>query len=114
VRVLADTAYGSGEFRAELGRCGHIDLVKPAPTRSAVTGGYTVDDFDADHANRAVTCPAGVTRTISRTGWATFGAACHDCPLRGRCTTQAGGKSVKIRPHDAPQRAACGNARNTL
>ena len=29
VRVLADTAYGSGEFRAELAERGHVDLVKP-------------------------------------------------------------------------------------
>jgi hypothetical protein len=36
VRVLADSAYGTGEFRAELAECGHIDRVKPAPTRSAV------------------------------------------------------------------------------
>jgi hypothetical protein len=30
VRVLADSAYGSGEFRAELIARGHVDLVKPA------------------------------------------------------------------------------------
>jgi hypothetical protein len=33
VTVLADSAYGSGEFRAELIARGHVDLVKPAPTR---------------------------------------------------------------------------------
>ena len=31
VTVLADSAYGSGEFRAELAERGHIDRVKPAP-----------------------------------------------------------------------------------
>ena len=82
VRVLADSAYGSGEFRAELHERGHIDLVKPAPTRSAVPAGFTVDDFTVDHDNRTATCPNGLTRTISRTGYATFGVACAGCPLR--------------------------------
>src|SRR5665647_2574621 len=38
VTVLADSAYGSGELRAELAGDGHRDRVKPAPTRSAVPG----------------------------------------------------------------------------
>jgi hypothetical protein len=71
VRVLADPAYGSGEFRAELLERGHVDLVKPSPTRSAVPAGFTVDDFTVDHANRTATCPNGLTRTVSRTGYAT-------------------------------------------
>ena len=45
VTVLADSAYGSGELRAELSERGHSDRVKPAPTRSAVPDGFTVDDF---------------------------------------------------------------------
>jgi IS5 family transposase len=112
VRVLADSAYGSGEFRAELVERNHVDLVKPAPLRPAVAGGFTVDDFVVDHADRTVTCPAGITRTISRTGAATFKAACRDCPLRARCTTSATGKTIRIRPHDALQRAARQNSRN--
>ena len=112
VRVLADSADGSGELRAELLERGHVDLVKPAPTRSAVPAGFTVDDFTVDHANRTATCPNGLTRTISRTGYATFGVACAGCPLRARCTTSATGKSLKIRPHDALQRAARRDARN--
>ena len=106
VTVLADSAYGSGEFRAELAERGHADRVKPAPARAAVPGGFTVDDFTVDHAAGTATCPAGVTRTISRTGYATFGAACAGCPLRRRCTRSATGKSLKIRLHDALQRAA--------
>lgn len=106
VTVLADSAYGTGEFRAELAERGHTDRVKPAPTRAAVPGGFTVDDFTVDHTNRTATCPNGMTRTISDRGYATFGAACRDCPLRGRCTRSATGKSLKIRPHDALQRAA--------
>ena len=112
MRVLADSAYGSGEFRAELAERGHVDLVKPAPTRPAVPDGFSVDDFGVDQVNQNATCPAGVTRRISRTGAATFGAACRGCPLRARCTTSAAGKTIRIRPHDALQRTARRNARN--
>jgi IS5 family transposase len=112
VTVLADSAYGSGEFRAELGERGHTDRVKPAPTRAAVPGGFTVDDFTVDHAAGTATCPAGVTKTISRTGYATFGTACTGCPLRARCTTSARGKKLAVRPHDALQRAARAAARD--
>lgn len=106
VRVFADSAYGSGEFRAELAERGHTDLVKPAPTRAAVPGGFTVDEFTIDHDARTATCPAGITRSISGNGRATFGAACAGCPLRARCTRSRTGKTLKIRPHDARQRAA--------
>ncbi len=112
VRVLADSAYGSGELRGELAAAGHADLVKPAPLRSAVPGGFTVDDFTVDDAARTVTCPAGATRNITRAGNAIFGAACRGCALRTRCTTSIDGKSLRLRPHDALQRAARESARN--
>jgi IS5 family transposase len=112
VVVLGDSAYGSGELRAQLVADGHLDRVKPAPTRSAVPGGFTVDDFTVDHANRTATCPAIVTRSISRTGFATFGVACRGCALRDRCTASVNGKSLKVGPHDQLQRAARASARN--
>jgi hypothetical protein len=110
--VLADSAYGSGELRAELVAGGHVDRVKPAPTRSAVPGGFTVDDFTVDHTARTATCPAGLTRSISRSGFANFGAACRGCALRDRCTASVKGKSLKVSPHDQLQRAARASARN--
>jgi IS5 family transposase len=113
VTVLADSAYGSGELRAELVDGGHLDRVKSAPTRSAVPGGFTVDDFTVDHANRTATCPAGLTRIISRSGFATFGAGCRGCVLRDRCTASVTGKALKVGPHDALQRAARASSRNT-
>jgi hypothetical protein len=112
VRVLADSAYGSGQLRTELATRGHVDLVKPAPLRPAVPGGFTVDDFVVDHTERTVTCPAGVTRTLSRTGLATFKVACRTCLLRHRCTTRAQGKSLKVHPYDALLRQARRSARN--
>jgi hypothetical protein len=112
VTVFADSAYGSGEFRAALADRKHLDRVKPAPTRTAIPGGFSVEDFTVEHATGIATCPAGLTRRISRAGYATFGAACACCPLRARCTTSATGKSLKIRPHDALQRAARHAARD--
>jgi hypothetical protein len=112
VRVLADAAYGSGELRAELAAAGHVDVVKPAPLRSAVPGGFTVDDFTVDDTARTVTCPAGATRDITRAGNAIFDTACRSCALRARCTTSAAGKKVHLRPQDALQRAARASARN--
>jgi IS5 family transposase len=110
VTVLGDSAYGTGDLRAGLADRGHADRVKPAPTRAAVPGGFTVDDFTVEHPTPTTagtaTCPAGVTKTISPGGVATFGAACTGCPLRARCTRSRDGKSLKIRPHDALQRAA--------
>ena len=112
VTVLADSAYGAGEFRAELDRRGHIDRVKPAPNRRVIPGGFTIDDFTVDHAGRTATCPSGLTRPISRTGFATFGVACTNCPLRTRCTRSRKGKKLKVGAHDARLRAARQSARD--
>jgi IS5 family transposase len=114
VTVLGDSAYGSGDFRAHLVDAGHADRVKSAPLRPAVAGGFTVDDFVVDHTAGTVTCPAGLTRAISARGYATFGAACKGCGLRTRCTTSLTGKSLKIKPHDALQRAARQRSRELL
>src|SRR4029077_20421775 len=62
VTVLADSAYGSGEFRAELAERGHTDRVKPAPVPRIIAGGFTVDDFTVDHAAGTATCPNGLAR----------------------------------------------------
>ena len=94
--VLADSAYGSGEFRDELAERGHTDRVKPAPVPRAIPGGFTVDDFTVDRHDRTATCPNGLTRPISRTGWVTFGVACAGCPLRARCTRSRGGKTLRV------------------
>ena len=94
VTVLADSAYGSGQFRAELGERGHTDRVKPAPSRPAVPGGFTVDDFTVDHDAGAATCPNGVTKKISPSGWATFGAACR-LPAAGPLHPQPRGQGTQ-------------------
>jgi hypothetical protein len=105
VDVLADSAYGTGDALAALTAAGHRPVIKPWPLRPAVTGGFTLDDFTVDEAAGTATCPAGITRPISRTRIVTFGAACRGCPLRPRCTTAARGRHLTLHEHDALQRA---------
>jgi hypothetical protein len=105
VQVLADSAYGTGEALAALTAAGHTPVIKPWPLRPTVPGGFTLDDFTIDEAARIATCPAGITRQISRTRAVTFGAACRGCPVRPRCTTAARGRSLHLHPHDALLRA---------
>jgi IS5 family transposase len=106
IEVLADSAYGSGEARAELADAGHTAIIKPIPLRPAVPGGFTLDDFTIDMANKTITCPAGNIKTITKSGKFGFGVLCRDCPLRARCTTSTQGRSFTLHPHEALLRAA--------
>ena len=110
VEVLADSAYGSGEFRHHLTERGHTATIKPIPLRSAVVGGFTIDDFTVDTAAATVTCPNGITTRITRRGTATFGAKCRGCPLRQRCTTSVSGRTIKIHEHHDLMAAARAHA----
>jgi hypothetical protein len=106
IEVLADTAYGTGEARAALEQAGHTPVIKPAPLRPAVPGGFTIDDFTVDEQTGTVTCPNGFTRRLTAKRTATFGAGCRGCPLRARCTTSKDGRSIHLHPHDQQLRAA--------
>lgn len=88
VEVLADSAYGSGETRAELETAGHTQTIKPIPLQPSTDhpDAFTIDAFDIDLEARTATCPAGVSVPISPKGQATFGARCDGCPMRPRCT----------------------------
>jgi hypothetical protein len=86
-------------------------VIKPGPLRPAVPGGFTLDDFTLDQDAGTVTCPAGVTRPMSKTRTVTFGAACAGCPLRPRCTTRKDGRSMTIHPHEHLLREARAQAR---
>ena len=105
IEVLADSAYGTGELLAAVADGGHTAIIKPWPLRPAVDGGFTLDAFTVDEAAGTVTCPNHVTRPITRTRAVNFKAACRDCPLRARCTTSARGRTLRLHPHDALQRA---------
>jgi hypothetical protein len=106
LEVLADSAYGTGEARAALADAGHTAVIKPPPLRPAVAGGFTLDDFTVDPAAGTVTCPNGLTRPITARRTVTFGAACHGCPLRARCTTAKDGRTLTLHPHDTLLRQA--------
>lgn len=76
------------------------------PLQAPVEGGFTVDDFTVDEKAGTVTCPNDITRPISRTRVATFGAACRDCPLRAKCTTYKTGRKIVLHQRDTLLRAA--------
>jgi hypothetical protein len=101
-----DSAYGAGDLRDAIAGAGHVAVLKPKPLQPAVAGGFTVDDFTVDQATGTVTCPNAITRPISRTGVATFGALCRACPLRSRCTTSKTGRKIVLHEHDALLRQA--------
>ena len=110
VEVYGDSAYGSGQARADYQAAGHDTVIKPGPLRPAVPGGFTLDDFTLDEQG-TVTCPAGHVRAMSPKRSVTFGAICADCPLRARCTTAKDGRSLDIHPHEQLLRAARAQAR---
>jgi hypothetical protein len=104
--VYGDSADGTGNLRAALAEGGHTAVIKPKPLTPAVEGGFTLDDFIADEQAGTVTCPNGITRRITARRNVTFGAACRDCPLRARCTTNTHGRALIVHEHDSLLRAA--------
>jgi len=105
VEVLGDSAYGTGEVLKAITDAKHTAMVKPWPTKPTVPGGFDIDDFTVDEPAGTATCPAGVTRKITRTRSVTFGAACRSCPLRPQCTTAKAGRHLSLHQHEALQRA---------
>ena len=100
VEVLGDSAYATGDMLDALNAKKWIAVLKPWPLRPAVEGGFTIDDFVHDTAAGTLTCPAGVTRTITAKNNAVFGIACRGCPLAEQCTASASGRTVKMHQHD--------------
>lgn len=101
--IYGDAAYGSGDNLADLERRGVRPMVNVQPP--ATRGGkFTKGNFDIDLDADTVTCPAAVTVPIRRrddgSGIATFGSRCGGCPMRERCTSSAGGRSVNIHRHE--------------
>ena len=102
--VLGDSAYGTGELLDKITKNGWTATIKPHPLRSAVEGGFTLDDFAYDELAGTVTCPNQVTRRLSKTRVATFGRICGGCPLRERCTTSARGRTIVLGAHETVRR----------
>jgi Transposase DDE domain len=98
LEVLGDSAYGSG---ATPRRCALLATARrssrcrwPAPSR----GGSTLHDFRIDRPAGMLRCPAGATAPITSTGRASFAGECPSCPLRRRCTTAKGGRTIQLHP----------------
>jgi hypothetical protein len=106
LEVLGDSGYGSGPTRAALRAAGHRQTIKPIPLRSAVPGGFTIHDFRIDTQAGMVRCPAGATAPITSSGQVRFARHCQGCPLRRRCTTAKGGRTIHLHPHEDELRAA--------
>lgn len=111
VRVLGDSAYGTGATRAALAAGGHTAIIKPIPLRAPVPGGFTSDDFIVDFKARTVTCPANHTLPIPRSGGVGFKSRCRSCPLASRCTTAVNGRKLTFSVHEPQLRAARRQAR---
>ena len=107
--VVGDSAYADGETRDRLERRGYKMRAKVPPTRNR-GGRFTKDQFQINLDDRTVTCPAGVTVTITPSrrggGKASFAVHCGTCPLRKRCTIARRGRSISIHRHEAILQAA--------
>ena len=110
--VFGDTAYSAADSCHALQTLGHRLFVKPAPLKTAVPGGFSLDDFAIDTAASTVTRPGGHQVPLSAPSGrylqrkALFTDECVGCPLRARCTTAKTGRIVTIRPHHERQTAA--------
>jgi hypothetical protein len=101
--VYGDAAYGAGAVLEALDAHGAVSRCKVEPSH-ALPGHFSKDDFGIDLVGRTATCPAGVVARFARHGTGfqvRFRSACAGCPLRTRCTTSAGGRQIKIGPHEA-------------
>ncbi|HKR51942.1 MAG TPA: IS1182 family transposase [Pseudonocardiaceae bacterium] len=112
VRVLGDSAYGTGEMRAKLAEAEHVAVIKPIPLRTPVPGGFSTDDFAVDFEARTVTCPATHTLSIPPKGGVCFGKRCSTCLLASQCTTAKSGRKLTLTEYEPLQRAARAQARD--
>jgi hypothetical protein len=106
LEVLGDSGYGSGQTRVALRAAGHLQTIKPISLRSAVPGGFTIHDFRIDRSAGMVRCPAGQVAPITSSGRVSFVRECPSCPLRRRCTTAKGGRTIRLHPYEDELRAA--------
>jgi hypothetical protein len=104
-QTTGDCAYGSGGTRQEFAEAGQV-LHAKVPRESTGTGLFPKSRFEIDLEKQTVTCPAGQTTSEFREDKEggrvfSFGAVCHDCPLRSLCSKSATGRSVRVHPQEA-------------
>jgi hypothetical protein len=111
--VYGDSAYGTGPLLASL-HTASIDPHVKIQAAVAPNGHFTKEQFQIDLAAGTITCPAHRTAPIvynpnprhRHHGQASFGQACATCPLRGRCTSAAAGRTVTITAYEQELAAA--------
>ncbi len=105
--LLGDMAYSDGDVREAVAEQGTEMVAKVPPVTNA--GRFPKTDFAIDTGARSVVCPAGQTTTDARASKDHKGRAattytfdaevCAACPLRERCTTAAGGRTIVVGVH---------------
>jgi len=112
---LGDAAYISGPNLARSQERG-IDLIGPVPKgqspQARMPDGCTQDQFRVDWEANVAICPAGqmsnkgIQHSSGGTQFRFRKAACQTCPLRSRCCSGTGGRTITISPyHDLLQAA---------
>jgi transposase len=101
-----DYGYMSGKNLAASQQIG-IDLIGPLQDghslQSKLPDGITHEQFSIDWENKHVTCPSGQQSVrqskFAKNGLSFFFAAetCLGCPLRSRCCTGKGGRTLEVR-----------------
>jgi hypothetical protein len=102
--VTGDTAYGSGDTRAEMvGR--EVKLTAPVPPE-AKRKFFPKSAFEVDLKARTCRCPAGHAVEMKghhepgQEGSFQFGDLCQECPLRALCTESKTGRTVGVHRHE--------------
>ena len=104
-RVIGDTAYGSIDTRQKLEKRG-AKMIAKAPPLPAKKGMFTLDDFRIDQKRGVATCPAGKKssrrdrmKKVNGVRYAFARTDCDGCPLRSKCTSAKGARSITIAEH---------------
>ncbi len=105
--LLGDMAYSDGDVREAVEEQGVEMVAKVPPVTNG--GRFPKTDFAIETSAGTVTCPAGQTASDARASKDHKGRAattytfdaevCAACPLRERCTTAAGGRTIVVGVH---------------
>jgi transposase len=105
---LGDAAYISGPNLARSQKR-NIDLIGPAPEdqspQARMPDGFAQDQFRLDREANVAICPVGqmsnkgIRRSSGGIQFRFRKAACQTCPLRPRCCSGTGGRTISISPH---------------
>lgn len=100
--LLIDRGYVSHDRVSALSGRGIPVRCRPWPQNNN-KGGFTKADFQIDLRSRTVVCPQGHQASFTeKSRLAKFSAHdCAVCPLRPRCTTSKGGRTVAVHPQEA-------------